>query len=330
MHFNSFENLKNIILVYDNLSIFSLCFLWITAWLLLLSVVYKFVEYDKERKNKGKIKRKVNFVETLTMTFVIILIFNVLQINKGVFFVDFTTRLFAIIYGGVLGVVVVILHFWSKKAIGIYWSNQIEIIEKHKIITTGPYAIVRHPMYSSLILWLMGLSVMFLNYASFVITICVFVPMMIIRARAEDKLLKELDNATFGVYSREVKQLIPKFDGGISLLLRIIVITLLGYSLITKQMELARFFLLFFIHLLTGVIMKVPKISFSYINKSFIMLFIFTAAIFFKQAFWLYYMILIFDIWGLFWNCPCMFIYQKYNRCPCFDVIKNCVWKIKK
>jgi protein-S-isoprenylcysteine O-methyltransferase Ste14 len=303
--------------------------LWITTLLLLSSVVYKFIDYSDKRRTRKTRETKAHGVETFSMALVIIILFNLLQSRIGVIAVDSITQWMALAYGSVLAGIGVVLHLWSKKVIGRYWSNRIEILEEHTILTIGPYAVVRHPMYSSLILWLIGLSFIFMNGISFLLTWTVFVPMMIFRSTAEDRLLMELDKASFGVYRRSVHQLLPGFDGFLSLFLRLLVIVFLGFSLVTNQMSAQRFVLLFVVHLGTGLLLRIPKIRFSYINKSFIMALIFFATCFFPQAHWLYYLILIFDIWGLFFNCPCMMIYEKYHGCPCFNLVKSCAWKGK-
>ena len=66
------------------------------------------------------------------------------------------------------------------------------------------------------------------------------------------------------------------------------------------------------------------KIRFSYKNKSIFIIMIYIATLFFKPIFVLYYMILIFNTWGLKFNCPCMFIYERYSGCPCFGWISKC------
>jgi hypothetical protein len=153
--------------------------------------------------------------------------------------------------------------------------------------------------------------------------ILLFVPMMVLRANAEDRLLKEADKTAFAVYNRDVPQLVPQFGKWMSLLLRSVVIGMLGYSLILQDMGYPRFLLLVIAHFLTGIIVKTPKVRFSFINKSIVMLLIYGGMQFYRPIFWMFYVILFFDIWGLFGNCPCMLIYQKYNRCPCFDIIKS-------
>jgi protein-S-isoprenylcysteine O-methyltransferase Ste14 len=51
-----------------------------------------------------------------------------------------------------------ILVIQSRRALGQNWSSEIVIQEKHELIETGPYAYIRHPMYSGLLLMLLGVA----------------------------------------------------------------------------------------------------------------------------------------------------------------------------
>ena len=326
---NLHQFINSIVGVGDPLFRLSLLFLWISAVILLISVVYKFVEYQDRDASDRQVNRKKHSVETFSMAIVIIAIFNLLQFRIGVFPVDPGTRILAVMFGGILAVAGIVLHLWSKRSIGVYWSNQIEIQKNHHLITTGPYSIVRHPMYSSVILWLIGAGMIFQNYTALAITLVMFIPMMRFRASAEDEVLRKMDSAGFAVYARSVKQLVPRFGLAMSILLRLIVIGMLGYSLVKGEMGPARIVLVAIAHLLTGIMLKVPKVRFAFVSKSIFTMVILGAMSVFPRAFWLFYIILVFDVWGLFANCPCMIVYQKYNGCPCFEMIKTCWLKMK-
>ena len=264
------------------------------------------------------------------MTAVIFVEFRLLQRGIGAYATDPVTGLFCVIFGGVLVLVGTVLHLAAKRALGRYWSNQIEIRGDHRLVTTGPYSVVRHPMYSSLLMWLTGIGVMFTSYAFLAATWLVFLPMMISRARAEDRLLEKADPAGFMAYARGVHQLVPRFKDPISLGVRLLVIVLLGYSIVMRQMSLDRVLFLFAAHFTAGLISSVAKVRFSFINKSFLLLIIFGAALYFPAASWLYYLILLFDIWGLKFDCPCMLVYEKYHGCPCFDLVKKHLFSSKR
>jgi protein-S-isoprenylcysteine O-methyltransferase len=305
----------------------ALSVLWISALVIVFSVIFKFTVYAEQHREKKS--EKFHVVETFSMAAVIIIFFNILQSGFGSFRPEPAAWIFLEILGFILTAAGVTLHIWSKMAIGRYWSDQIEILKDHNIVTTGPYAIVRHPMYSSIILWMAGTSLMFANYCGFIFSAVVFVPMMIWRAGSEDKELKKLDPTAFGIYCRDVSMLLPKFNGPFSLILRLTAIAMLGFVLITRSMTTQMFVVVFIAHFLAGLLSYVPKIRFSFMNKSVIMLVIFLFSLRFSGAFWAYYVILIFDIYGLFRNCPCMWIYEKYHGCPCFGFAKKCIMLVK-
>jgi protein-S-isoprenylcysteine O-methyltransferase Ste14 len=45
----------------------------------------------------------------------------------------------------------VLFTWWARIHLGRFWSNEITRKEGHRVIDTGPYALVRHPIYTGLI-----------------------------------------------------------------------------------------------------------------------------------------------------------------------------------
>ena len=48
------------------------------------------------------------------------------------------------------------LAIWARYHLAEYWSARVTIKEDHQLIRTGPYARLRHPIYSGLILATIG------------------------------------------------------------------------------------------------------------------------------------------------------------------------------
>src|SRR5450756_5745 len=48
---------------------------------------------------------------------------------------------------------------WSRKALGNDWSRDVELKQGHKLVERGPYALVRHPIYSGHLLMGLGTAV---------------------------------------------------------------------------------------------------------------------------------------------------------------------------
>ncbi len=111
---------------------------------------------------------------------------------------------------GFLGIIVSNgLMFWPLK-VNPYLSAAVEIQKDrgHKVITTGPYQYVRHPMYVGAILWAASIPLALGSVVAF-IPVILLIPLVLVRAYLEDKTLyNELDG--YAAYTKKVKyRLIP-------------------------------------------------------------------------------------------------------------------------
>lgn len=52
-----------------------------------------------------------------------------------------------------------LLRVWSYRALGPHFTFQLTLLKDHKLVTTGPYAYVRHPSYTALIMTVSGILV---------------------------------------------------------------------------------------------------------------------------------------------------------------------------
>jgi protein-S-isoprenylcysteine O-methyltransferase Ste14 len=109
------------------------------------------------------------------------------------------------------GVVVLGLAFtwWARIHLGTLWSARVTRKDGHRIVDSGPYAIVRHPIYAGLIIALIATVLPFagpINIAGAAILIVSFV----LKARLEERFLKqELGAETYESYQRRVPMLVP-------------------------------------------------------------------------------------------------------------------------
>ncbi len=104
-------------------------------------------------------------------------------------------------------------------AIGFYWiflvyrentftSATIEVTENQKVISTGPYAIVRHPMYASATLYLLGTPLALGSYWAF-IAVGAMIPFLIWRLLDEERFLTK-NLSGYDEYQRRVRhRLVP-------------------------------------------------------------------------------------------------------------------------
>ena len=98
--------------------------------------------------------------------------------------------------------------WWARIHLGRLWSSSVSRKAQHHIVDTGPYGIVRHPIYTGIIVasaataglrgtgqaWL-GMSVMTLGWY--------------IKARLEERFLRDELGPSYDMYSRRVPMLVP-------------------------------------------------------------------------------------------------------------------------
>jgi protein-S-isoprenylcysteine O-methyltransferase Ste14 len=97
----------------------------------------------------------------------------------------------------------------AVKTLGKEWSLTARLVEGHKLATTGPYAYVRHPIYTGMLGMLLATGLAFSHWAALLAALVLFVIGTIIRVRSEEKLLGEAFGVQFEEYKRRVPALVP-------------------------------------------------------------------------------------------------------------------------
>ena len=123
--------------------------------------------------------------------------FNLLQINK--------------IYTYIFAVVLLLSYLMWAEVLreNTYLSRTIRVEENQKVVDTGLYGIVRHPMYSATIILFLSMPIVLGSFASFLIFL-VYPILIIFRIKNEEKLLeKELEG--YIEYKKRVKYRIIPF-----------------------------------------------------------------------------------------------------------------------
>jgi protein-S-isoprenylcysteine O-methyltransferase Ste14 len=102
-----------------------------------------------------------------------------------------------------------LLTWWARIHLGRLWSSAITRKEGHRVIDTGPYGLVRHPIYTGLIAAILATS-------AAVATVTALLGALLIafglwqKARMEERFLSaELGAAAYGSYCRRVPMLVP-------------------------------------------------------------------------------------------------------------------------
>jgi len=100
------------------------------------------------------------------------------------------------------------IQVWSFKTLGDSYSQDIMIKKNHELVTKGPFKVVRHPQYLCQILLDLGATAATLGYIVGFLAL-IEIPIYIMRASLEDKLLAKYFVEKFSDYKKKTGFIIP-------------------------------------------------------------------------------------------------------------------------
>ena len=111
--------------------------------------------------------------------------------------------------GCVIALVGAALVLRSRAELGSAWSLLARAERATGLVTTGPYRLVRHPIYLGLTLLAAGNALSFGSGAAFLVLTLGIVPTFAWRARVEEGELSRTFGEAFAVYRRRTRMIIP-------------------------------------------------------------------------------------------------------------------------
>jgi protein-S-isoprenylcysteine O-methyltransferase Ste14 len=101
--------------------------------------------------------------------------------------------------------------WWARLHLGKLWSGFVTTKDEHRIIDTGPYRIVRHPIYTGIILAVVAIAILRGNLYA-IIGAFIIIAGFWVKARLEERFLsQQLGSEVYDAYRRHVPMLVPRF-----------------------------------------------------------------------------------------------------------------------
>jgi protein-S-isoprenylcysteine O-methyltransferase Ste14 len=109
-----------------------------------------------------------------------------------------------------LGMTVAGLLFavWARVHLGKNWSRSVTVKQNHELITSGPYALVRHPIYTGLLTGFVGTAIAIGELRALIALLILFTALWI-KLRLEEQWMQAQFGNTYAVYSSQVAALVP-------------------------------------------------------------------------------------------------------------------------
>ncbi len=97
---------------------------------------------------------------------------------------------------------------WARAHIGRNWSGIVTVKQDHELITSGPYAIVRHPIYTGLLLAFVGSALARGEWRGVLAVVIVLLALWR-KLRLEERWMSEQFGDQYAAYRQRVAALIP-------------------------------------------------------------------------------------------------------------------------
>jgi protein-S-isoprenylcysteine O-methyltransferase Ste14 len=108
-----------------------------------------------------------------------------------------------------LGILSVVFWTWTQIHLDTQWSAQLQLRKEHHLVTSGPYARIRHPLYSAMFGWAAALGLLTANWI-FVAMAALSIAGTAARVPKEERMMLEAFGDEYKAYMQRTGRFFPK------------------------------------------------------------------------------------------------------------------------
>ncbi len=123
---------------------------------------------------------------------------------------DYNQPIITLVIGAVLLLISLRLFRLTHKALGKMWSHSLDLREGHKLVTSGIYEKVRHPMYTAFWVWAIGAAFLLPNWIAGFSGIVGFGTLFFLRVGQEEDMMRAEFGEEYDAYIKRTKKVFPK------------------------------------------------------------------------------------------------------------------------
>ena len=97
---------------------------------------------------------------------------------------------------------------WAREHLGRNWSRSVTIKEGHELITSGPYAVVRHPIYTGILVGFVGTAIALSQVRGLVVLVLISLVFWI-KLRMEERWMRAQFGGSYAAYANRTAALVP-------------------------------------------------------------------------------------------------------------------------
>ena len=111
--------------------------------------------------------------------------------------------------GLALAIASAVFAAWAMWSLGKSYGIRMDLFDGHRLVTSGPYRLTRHPMYLGVVSFHFGATIAMESLFLLAITVLYVIPFTALRIRAEDSVLATGFGEEFRTFAGRVPALVP-------------------------------------------------------------------------------------------------------------------------
>jgi protein-S-isoprenylcysteine O-methyltransferase Ste14 len=110
--------------------------------------------------------------------------------------------------GAAITIAGLLFAVWAREHLGRNWSSSVTIKQDHELITTGPYAVVRHPIYTGILTGFLGMAIAISQVRGFIVLALFFLAFWT-KFRTEEQWMRSQFGEAYATYAHHTAALVP-------------------------------------------------------------------------------------------------------------------------
>jgi protein-S-isoprenylcysteine O-methyltransferase Ste14 len=102
----------------------------------------------------------------------------------------------------------ILFAVWARQHLGSNWSSAVTIKQGHELITSGPYALVRHPIYTGILTGFLGTAIAVAQVRGVIGFVLIF-SVLWSKLRMEEEWMRSEFGETYSTYAHQTAALVP-------------------------------------------------------------------------------------------------------------------------
>jgi protein-S-isoprenylcysteine O-methyltransferase Ste14 len=115
---------------------------------------------------------------------------------------------FLVAVGAIIQAGFLLLAVWARRHLGRNWSAEVRIAVDHELVCTGPYRLLRHPIYTAMLGMFLGTAIASSQFHA-LLGLAILVVAYLRKTRLEDQILAQAFGADYNAYRRHTWALVP-------------------------------------------------------------------------------------------------------------------------